>query len=116
MRRAPPGCVTRGYKPSIPSRGSSRRLPAARCDNEPPILQAGLPMKIAAAIAAFLTAAVAFTAAAQADAERVKAELKKKVPEAQVDAIRKIPYGGLYEVVVGGEIFYTDANASFIVM
>src|SRR5687768_10936013 len=73
-------------------------------------------MKIAAAIAALITAVAAFSAAAQADTERVKAELRKKVPEAQVDAVRKIPYGGLYEVVVGGEIFYTDANASFIVM
>ncbi len=73
-------------------------------------------MKIVAAIAAFITAAAAFSAAAQADTERVKAELRKKVPEAQVDAVRKIPYGGLYEVVVGGEIVYTDEKATFIVM
>ena len=73
-------------------------------------------MKIASAIAAFLTAAVAFSAAAQVDPEKVKAELRKKVPEAQVDAIRKTPYGGLFEVVVGGEIFYTDASASFLVL
>jgi thiol:disulfide interchange protein DsbC len=48
--------------------------------------------------------------------ERVKAELKKKIPEATVDVIRKVPYGGLYEVVVGNEIFYTDEKASYLLL
>jgi thiol:disulfide interchange protein DsbC len=61
---------------------------------------------------------VAASAVAQQDpaAERVKAELKKKVPEASVDVIRKVPYGGLYEVVVGTEIFYTDDKVSFLLL
>jgi thiol:disulfide interchange protein DsbC len=50
------------------------------------------------------------------DAEKVKAELRKKIPEAPVDAVRKVPYGGLYEVIVGGEIFYTDEKAGFLVL
>jgi thiol:disulfide interchange protein DsbC len=56
--------------------------------------------------------------AAQQDpaAERLKAELKKKVPEASVDVVRKVPYGGLYEVVVGSEIFYTDEKASYLLL
>ncbi|HYC38169.1 MAG TPA: DsbC family protein [Usitatibacter sp.] len=66
------------------------------------------------AVAAF-AALVALPTAAQ-DTERVKAELRKKVPEAPVDSVRKIPYGGLYEVLVGSEIFYTDQNASFLVL
>ena len=65
--------------------------------------------------ASILLAALALPAAAQ-DTERLKAELKKKVPEAQVDAIRKTQYGGLYEVVVGSEMFYTDQNANFLVL
>ena len=73
-------------------------------------------MRIITAIAATLTALAAFSASGQADIERVKAELRKKVPEAQVDTIRKVPYGGLYEVIVGGEIFYTDDKASFILL
>lgn len=58
------------------------------------------------------------SAAAQQDpaAERLKAELKKKVPEASVDVVRKVPYGGLYEVVVGSEIFYTDEKASYLLL
>ncbi len=68
-----------------------------------------------ALLASLLLAAFALPAAAQ-DTERLKAELKKKVPEAQVDTIRKTQYGGLYEVVVGGEMFYTDQNANFLVL
>jgi thiol:disulfide interchange protein DsbC len=49
------------------------------------------------------------------DIERIKAELKKKLPDAPVDTVRKIPYGGLYEITVGGDIFYTDAKGEFLV-
>lgn len=49
-------------------------------------------------------------------AERVKAELKKKLPEAPVDSVRKAGYGNLYEVVAQGEIIYTDEKASFILV
>ena len=73
-------------------------------------------MRIVTAIAATLTALAAFSASGQADVERIKGELKKKVPEAQVDSVRKVPYGGLYEVVVGGEIFYTDEKVSFVLL
>ncbi len=73
-------------------------------------------MKISAFLAA-AAAALAFAApAAHADAaaDAVKAELKKKVPEAPVESVRKVPYSNLYEVVAGGEIFYTDDKASFV--
>ena len=61
---------------------------------------------------------LALPAGAQQDAvaEKIKAELKKKIPEATVDSVRRVPYGNLYEVVVGSEIFYTDDKASFIVL
>ena len=69
-------------------------------------------------IAAFLASSLlAFNAGAQDPAtERVKAELRKKVTEAPIDVVRKVPYGGLYEVVVGSEIFYTDEKASFLLL
>ena len=69
-------------------------------------------------IAAFLASLLlAFPAAAQDPAaERIKAELKKKISEANVDAVRKVPYGGLYEVTVGSEIFYTDEKATFLLL
>jgi thiol:disulfide interchange protein DsbC len=51
---------------------------------------------------------------AKPDTERVKAELQKRITEAPIESIRRIPYGGLYEFVAGGEIFYTDAKAEFL--
>src|SRR5258706_9900246 len=72
-------------------------------------------MKISAFLATFgIAASLGLPAHAQ-DAERVKAELKKRIPEASVDAVRKVPYGGLYEVLVGSDIFYTDAKGEFLV-
>jgi thiol:disulfide interchange protein DsbC len=73
-------------------------------------------MKIIAALsAAALSLLLALPGQAQ-DLDRIKSELKKKVPEAPVDSIRKVPYGGLFEVTIGSEIFYTDENASFLVL
>jgi len=75
------------------------------------------PMKIVSTLAA---AALAFLLAtpvlAQDAAERIKAELKKRLPEVTVDSVRKVPYGALYEVSMGGEIMYTDEKASFVVL
>jgi len=65
---------------------------------------------LAAAAAALL---VALPAAAQ-DMDKIKAELKKVVSDAPIDSIRKTPYAGLYEVVVGGEVVYTDEKGSFL--
>jgi len=70
------------------------------------------PALFAAAAALFL----ALPVAAQDPSERIKAEFKKAVPEATVDSVRKTPYGGLYEVVVGGEIFYTDEKGSILIL
>lgn len=76
-------------------------------------------MKHVAGFAALLVSLLlAIPAGAQQDpiAEKIKAELKKQIPEAQVDSVRKVPYGNLYEVVVGSELFYTDDKASFILL
>jgi thiol:disulfide interchange protein DsbC len=50
------------------------------------------------------------------DIDQVKAGLRKKFPEAPVDSVRKVPYGNLYEVLSGGEIFYTDDKTSFLLL
>lgn len=54
--------------------------------------------------------------AADPVADRIKAELKKKLPEAPVDSVRKSGYGNLYEVIAAGEIIYTDDKATFILV
>jgi thiol:disulfide interchange protein DsbC len=53
--------------------------------------------------------------AGKQELERLKAELKKNIPEATVDSVRRIPYGELYEITIGGDIFYTDAKGNFLV-
>ena len=65
------------------------------------------------AAAALLAGLVSLSAAAQ-DAEQIKSALKKKFPEAPVDSVRKVPFGNLYEVTAGSEVFYTDDKTSFI--
>jgi thiol:disulfide interchange protein DsbC len=71
-------------------------------------------MRSRTAIAA-LALLLALPAAAQ-DAERIKAELKKHIPQAPVDSVRKTQYPGLYEVQVGGELFYTDEKATYLLV
>lgn len=73
-------------------------------------------MRFRSFFAAAAVALLALPAMAQDDIDKVKAALQKTVPEATVDSVRKTPYGGLYEAVIGGEIFYTDEKASFLVI
>jgi thiol:disulfide interchange protein DsbC len=63
---------------------------------------------------AALAVAASLPLQAQVTPEALKADLKKKIPEAPVESVRKTPYNGLWEVVAGGEIFYTDEKASFL--
>src|ERR1700694_14346 len=72
-------------------------------------------MRISAFLAALGVAALlGFPVHAQ-DVDKIKAELRKKMPEAPIEVVRRISYGNLFEVVVGGDIFYTDDKASFII-
>ena len=73
-------------------------------------------MRASAFLAALGIAAFLGLPAAAQDVDQVKAALKKKLPEAPIDSVRKVPYGGLYEVTAGGDVLYTDANASFLFM
>jgi thiol:disulfide interchange protein DsbC len=72
-------------------------------------------MRLSWFIAALSLAAFAGLPVHAQEIDRIKAELKKRIPEAPVDTVRKISYGGLYEVVVGGDIYSTDEKASFLI-
>jgi thiol:disulfide interchange protein DsbC len=73
-------------------------------------------MRLAASLCAtFLALALGLPAVAQ-DLDRVKSDLRKKFPEAQIDTVRKSGYGGLLEVTGGGEVFYTDEKTSFLLL
>ena len=52
--------------------------------------------------------------AARADEASLRKSLMADFPGEKIESLKKTPYFGLYEVVVGGELFYTDENASFL--
>lgn len=42
--------------------------------------------------------------------------LQSHFPGSQIESLTQTPYQGLYEVVIGGEVFYTDENADYFFM
>jgi thiol:disulfide interchange protein DsbC len=71
------------------------------------------PLFAASALAALFSLPLA----AQTNPEQqIRAELKKALPEASVESVRKVPYGNLYEVVSNGEILYSDEKGSFLLL
>ncbi len=52
---------------------------------------------------------------ANAGEEEIRAALKKSFPNIQkIDHVIKTPYAGLYEVLLDGQLIYSDANGEFI--
>lgn len=50
---------------------------------------------------------------AYADEASLKKALSANFPGEEIESVKKTPYLGLYEVVVGGELFYTDDKATY---
>ena len=73
-------------------------------------------MRIPAFLAALAVGLLLAASASAQDAEKIKAELKKKFPDAAIENVRKIPYGNLFEVSGAGEVFYTDEKVSFLIL
>jgi thiol:disulfide interchange protein DsbC len=69
---------------------------------------------MSARVLALLFAAT-FSLAAFADEVSVKKDLESRFTGLKVDSVAKTPYGGLYEIVVGDDILYTDEKVSFVV-
>ena len=61
-----------------------------------------------ALVAALLPARMAF-----ADEASVQKALQARLPTMKVESVTKIPFGGLYEVVLDGELVYTDEKAEY---
>jgi thiol:disulfide interchange protein DsbC len=73
-------------------------------------------MKPLSTLAAALFALLFALPAAAQDLDKVKTDLRKKFPDAQIETARKTAYGGLIEVTGGGEVFYTDEKTSFLLL
>jgi len=65
----------------------------------------------------FLAAAMFLLSAAVASADEasIRKAVQTKYPRANVQAVTKLPYLGLYEVVISGEILYADENFDYII-
>jgi thiol:disulfide interchange protein DsbC len=53
--------------------------------------------------------------AAQADEASIRKALQAKFPQAEIQSVTKLPYLGLYEVVIGNEILYADESFDYII-
>ncbi|HYD94207.1 MAG TPA: DsbC family protein [Noviherbaspirillum sp.] len=71
-------------------------------------------LTIFAAAAAFSLAAGAAFAQTSQEAAIKKAIEPRLGNGVKIDSVTKTPYGGLYEVRVGGDILYTDAKAEYL--
>lgn len=65
-------------------------------------------------ISAFLLVLLAAIATAHADEASVKRAVEAKFGGIKVESVAKSPYFGLYEVLVGDEIIYTDEKVTYI--
>ena len=52
--------------------------------------------------------------AAQASEAAIRKGVQARFPEMAVESVQKTPFSGLYEVVVGGRVVYTDEKVSYI--
>jgi thiol:disulfide interchange protein DsbC len=53
--------------------------------------------------------------AASADEAAIRKAAQAKFPRANIQSITKLPYLGLYELIVNGEIVYSDENFDYII-
>lgn len=72
-----------------------------------------MPLRIASLLT--LVSMLLAAAIAHADEAAIRKAVTAKFPKAQVQSVTKQPYLGLYEVVIDGEIFYTDDDFDYIV-
>lgn len=56
----------------------------------------------------------ALSSGAQADEAALRQALQSKFPKTPIESITKTPFGGIYEVVLDGQIIYTDAALSYV--
>lgn len=75
-------------------------------------------MKRVVLMAAALTTLVAMLSegayAQNAEEAQLRKTLAAKFPQMTVESIARMPFGGLYEVILSGEVVYTDAKAEFL--
>jgi thiol:disulfide interchange protein DsbC len=62
-----------------------------------------------------LACALLVSAVARADEAAVRKAFNEKFPKVEVQSVTKLPYLGLYEVVVNGDVLYTDESFEYLI-
>lgn len=65
-------------------------------------------------IASFLLLTCFIAGSAHASEAAIRKGVQARFPEMTVESVQKTPFSGLYEVVVGGRLLYTDEKVSYI--
>ena len=63
-----------------------------------------------------LSALMLIGMAAHANEAVIRKAITGKFPGAQITSVTKTPYGGLYEVLIDGELVYSSADGKYLVM
>ncbi len=72
-------------------------------------------MKIKNLLALIAAATLSLSALAETTEANIKKLLQQRLGDgAVIETVVKTPYGGLYEVKIGNELVYTDADAKFV--
>jgi thiol:disulfide interchange protein DsbC len=71
-----------------------------------------MPIRFRALIACVLLLGASV---ASADEARIRAAVEAKFPNAKVQTIKLVPGLGLYELVIDGEIYYSDAKFEYLI-
>lgn len=50
-----------------------------------------------------------------ADESSIRSAMAVKFPKAEIESVARTPYLGLYEVVIEGQVFYTDADFKYLI-
>jgi thiol:disulfide interchange protein DsbC len=61
-----------------------------------------------------LLASVVGGSLSHADESQIKRDIENRFPGVKVDSITKTPYLGLYEILIGGELLYTDEKVTYL--
>jgi len=67
------------------------------------------------ALTILLSTILLIAGVACADEAAIRSEIAKKFPKANVESVTKTSHLGLYEVVVDGQVIYTDENFSYLI-
>ena len=72
-------------------------------------------MKLARLLISIIGFCFLAVSAAQADENKLRTAVKAKFPNATVQSIVEIPALGLYELVIDGSVYYSDANFDHLI-